>query len=337
MTSCRFVQGVLGALLVIAVGAGRVDAQSEDSNAIAERLFDQARELVKANRWTEACPLFEASLRDDPALGTRLNLATCYEHVGQLARAWDLYHGSIGIAESAGDTERRNFAQEHADALEPRLAGLVISAPARPPAEFRVTRDGAAIDADALGIAVHVDPGRHEIVASAPGFASFARVVTLVAGKTETLTIPGLVPISAQSSEDANAPGNAGDGSTGPIAAASTRTYIAIGLGAVGVATAGVGLVFGMNARTRLRDAKSICGDQLMCGDDRSYDLGHRLIQDARSSATISTVLVAAGGATVIASIVVFLTRPTVREPQTARIVPLLQERGAGLALIGRF
>lgn len=337
MTSCSFVQGVLGALVVIAAGAGRSDAQSEDPNAIAERLFNQARELVKANRWAEACPLFEASLREDPALGTQLNLAACDEHVGQLARAWDLYHGSIGIAESAGDAERRDFAQKHADALEPRLARLVISAPARPPADLRVTRDGAAIDAGALGVAVHVDPGRHEIAASAPGFASFAKVVTLVAGKTETLTIPGLVPISALTSEGANAPGNAGDGSTGPIPASSTRTYIAIGLGAVGVATAGAGLVFGVNARSRLRDAKSICGDQLMCGDDRSYDLGHRLIQDARSSATISTVLVAAGSATVIASIVVFLIRPTTREQQTARIVPLLQERGAGLALVGRF
>jgi hypothetical protein len=337
MTSCSFVQGVLGALLVIAAGAGRVDAQSEDSNAIAERLFNQARELVKANRWVEACPLFEASLRDDPALGTRLNLAACYEHVGQLARAWELYHGSIGIAESAGDPERRDFAQKHADALEPQLARLVISAPARPPAGFRVTRDGAAIDAGALGVAVYVDAGQHEIVASAPGFARFTKVVTLVAAKTETLAIPSLTA-AAVSSDGSQLPVDAAEASAGPVVAvSSTRTYIAIGVGAVGVATVGVGFLFGANARSNLGDAKLLCGDRLVCEGNATYRLGQLLIHDARSNATISTVLVAAGGAAIIAGAVVFLTRPNTREPRTARIVPVPQERGAGLAIVGGF
>lgn len=336
MTAAKVMSTVLGAILVFAA-AGRVHAQPADSSATAERLFNEARALVKMNRWAEACPKFEASLRADPAPGTRLNLATCYEHLGQLARAWGLYRESIALADKAGDVERRDFAQAHADALEPRLARLAILAPAAPPAGFVVTRDGTALDAVALGAAVYVDPGQHEIVASAPGFARFTKVVTLVAGKTETVAIPSL-PAAAVSSGEAMLPVDAAGASTGEVTAMpSTRTYLAIGLGAVGVATVGVGFLFGANARSSFGDAKSLCGDALVCEGNATYRLGRQLIHDARSNATISTVLVAAGGAAIAAGAIVFFTRPSTRESRAARIVPVPQQRGAGLAIVGRF
>jgi hypothetical protein len=117
----------------------------------------------------------------------------------------------------------------------------------------------------------------------------------------------------------------------------SSRTYIAIGLGAVGVATVGVGFLFGANARSNLGDAKSLCGGGLVCEGDATYRLGQQLIHDARSNATISTVLVAAGGAAIVAGVVVFLTRRDTRESKAARIVPMPQQRGASLAVVGRF
>src|SRR5215471_14325384 len=136
-------------ILVSALG-GRAYAQSADSSALAEQLFNQARDLVKANKWAEACPKFEASLRYDPVLGTRLNLATCYEHIGKLASAWGLYRESIELAKKAGDTKRAEYAQKQAAALEPRLPKLAISAPANPPAGFVVKRDETTVDAGAL-------------------------------------------------------------------------------------------------------------------------------------------------------------------------------------------
>ncbi len=113
-----------------------------------------------------------------------------------------------------------------------------------------MARDGTAIAAAALGVAVYVDAGQHEIVASAPGFARFTKVVTLVAGKTETLAIPSLTAAAA-SSDGSKLPVDAAEASAGPVAAvSSTRAYIAIGVGAVGVATVGVGFLFGANARS---------------------------------------------------------------------------------------
>src|SRR4051812_18397266 len=96
---------LFGMVIVVSALAGRAHAQSGDSSAIAEQLFVQARDLTKANQWAEACPKFEASLRYDPVLGTRLNLAMCYERIGKLVSAWSVYRESIELAKNAGDVK----------------------------------------------------------------------------------------------------------------------------------------------------------------------------------------------------------------------------------------
>src|SRR4249920_2085008 len=99
----------LGIALAVAVAAGRAHAQSSDSNAIAEQLFKQLRELVEADRWAEACAKFEATLYD-PVLGTRLNLATYYKHIGKLASAWGLYREAADLDKKDGEATWRDYA-----------------------------------------------------------------------------------------------------------------------------------------------------------------------------------------------------------------------------------
>jgi tetratricopeptide (TPR) repeat protein len=320
---------------MLSVVAGRAHAQS---SALAEQLFNEARELAKANRWAEACPKFEASLRYDPVLGTRLNLATCYEHIGKLASAWGLYRESIELAEKVGDVKRRDYAQKQADALEPRLPKLVISAPANPPAGFVVKRDDLPVNAGELGVGLYVDPGAHVVTASAPGFEAFTQTVTLVEGKTETLAVPALAATLATPATDSSKPAIEGRvDAIGPGAPPSwTRRYVAIGVGAAGVAALGVGLVFGARANSTYGEAEALCGESLACSP-ANFDEGKQLVHDARSSATISTVLVVGGGAAIVAGAVVLLTAPRKQERATARMMPVIQDRGAGLAIIGRF
>src|SRR5215468_6268206 len=125
----------VGTFLIMWVVTGRAQAQTPEgrSSVLAEQLFYQGQDLVKAGNWVEACPKFEASLRYAPVLGTELNLATCYEHIGKLASAWGLYRESVELAKKAGDTKRAEYAQKQATALEPRLPKLAISAPANAP------------------------------------------------------------------------------------------------------------------------------------------------------------------------------------------------------------
>jgi len=327
--------------MVVSVVAGHADAQSPspsgNSSALAEQLFNQARDFAKANQWAEACPKFEASLRYDPVLGTRLNLATCYEHIGKLASAWGLYRESLELARKAGDMKRADYAQKQATALESRLPKLAISAPSNPPAGFIVKRDDTTVDAGALGVALYVDPGTHKVTASAPGFEAFTVTVTLVEGKTETLAIPALAakPVTAPVADSTSAAQRA---DTEPAAPRSkTRTYAAIGVGAAGVVAVGVGLVFGAKASSTYNDAKARCGADLVCSNPADLDKAQDLMRDARSRATLSTVLVVGGGAAIAAGAVLFLTAPRARERATARIMPVTHDGGAGLALTGTF
>jgi hypothetical protein len=326
-------------VVMMSIVAGRAHAQSGDAGSLAEQLFNQARDLTKTDRWAEACPKFEASLRYDPALGTRLNLATCYEHIDKLATAWGLYRESIDLAKKAGDTKRRDYAQTQAAALEPRLAKLTISAPAKSPAGLVVTRDGTPIESGALRTPLYVDAGPHEIAASAPGFESFAQTITMVDGKTETLAIPALTPKPASTPVD-DAPKRAGARRAEPAEPvpppSPTRKYVAIGTGAAGVVAVGVGLVFGAKARSTYKDATTLCGPDLLCSKD-DYPRGRQLVQDAHSSATVSTVLVIGGSAAIVAGAVVFLTAPRAQERATARLLPVLHDHGAGLAITGGF
>lgn len=83
-------------------------------------------------------------------------------------------------------------------------------------------------------------------------------------------------------------------------------------------------------------DAKALCGMALTCRSS-DYTAGRQLIHDARSDATFSTVLVAAGGAAIVAGVIVYLTRPGENEHRAARVVPVAHDRGTGLAISGSF
>src|ERR1700689_1185250 len=54
----------------------------------AETLFARGKHLIEQGHTTEACAAFAESLQLDPAGGTLLRLALCYEADGKLASAW---------------------------------------------------------------------------------------------------------------------------------------------------------------------------------------------------------------------------------------------------------
>jgi len=328
---------VLLAIIMVPIVAGRGYAQSSDSSAIAEQLFNQARDLVKANQWAEACPKFEASLHYDPVLGTRLNLAACYEHIGKLATAWGIYRESIELAKKAGDVKRRDYAQKQAAALEPRLPKLSISVPAKLPAGFIVKRDATLVDTGALGVALYIDPGSHEIIASAPGFEAFKQTVTVVEGNARTLAIPELNAASVLALGSSGPPIEEHVARAKPGTAPShARRYIAIGGGLAGVAAVGVSLLFGVKANSDFNDAKRLCGASLVC-DSTNYERGIQLMRDAHSHATASTAFAATGGAAIVASAVILLAAQHSPERTAAQIIPVTRDHGVGLAITGRF
>src|SRR5262249_37857478 len=71
---------------------GRVRARDDASrDAEANALWAEGRRLMAAGETVQACAKFETSLAIIPKLGTRLNLANCYEALGRIASAWSAF------------------------------------------------------------------------------------------------------------------------------------------------------------------------------------------------------------------------------------------------------
>src|SRR5262249_35450838 len=86
----------------------------------AQVLFEQARQLVAAGRYAEACAMFAESQRLDPAGGTLLNLAVCHESEGKMLAAWAEFHEARVQARQDGRTDREDLAAAHIARLESR-------------------------------------------------------------------------------------------------------------------------------------------------------------------------------------------------------------------------
>jgi hypothetical protein len=283
-------------MLAITSGAS---AQGTDV-ATAQVLFDDAKRLMLANNFAEACPKFLASERLDPKVGTMLNLADCYEKNGQTASAWARFLEAKTMAERAGQTEREAFARDRAAALARRLSKLtvVLSAEARPIAGLQVKRDDVPIDPAALGIAAPVDPGAHVIEVTAPGRQTWSTKVDVGAdGAQETVEVPRLAEAEAKTETAATSVTTKSD--------VPAQRKLAIAAGGVGVAGVAIGSVLGVLAMTKWSDAKDGCDEAGCTGASVSEG------QSAETLGNLSTVGFIVGGVALAAAAVLWFTAPT--------------------------
>jgi hypothetical protein len=258
-------------------GTSTASAQTTDA-ATAQVLFDDAKRLMLAGKFGEACPKFLASNRLDPKVGTLLNLADCYEKNGQTASAWARFLESTTMAERAGQGERQAFARDRAAALAGKLSKLTIkmSVEARAIPGIQVRRDSLVLDPAVLDIAAPVDPGPHFVEASAPGRKAWAAKVDVGANAAqESVEVP---PLAVD--ED----GQSAKAASGERASGSTQRTLALVAGGVGVVGIGIGSVLGVLAMSKWSDAKAGC-DDTGCASTNVSDG-----ESARTLANISTV-----------------------------------------------
>jgi hypothetical protein len=301
---------VLAFVLAAGLTAAAVDARAEPSEggaAAAESLFQEARKLMDAKRYSEACPKLVASQKIAPAVGTLLNLADCYEKAGQLASAWARFHEAIALAQRLGRADREKTAKERAEKLEPRLIKLTITTLEK---DVEVKLDGNVLDGAALGTPVPVDPGKHAIEAAAKGKKSFTTTVDVSdRARSPSVEIPALDvdPDAVKSSSRSGGSSGKGGQETEEPSGSGPSTqrivsYVAIGLGAVGV---GVGTIFGLRTSSIWADAKTHCTG-VEC--DRT---GVTLATDAKNAGTVSTISFIAGGLLLAGGAILFFTSPT--------------------------
>jgi hypothetical protein len=315
MDDHRAIRSIGVAVLVCSVALpSRSYAQS--TKAAAEALFQEGRRLIDAGQIAEACPKFADSERLDPAPGTLINLANCYERNGQTATAWATYREAEGAAVNAHRGDYEAVAKTRGAALAPRLSRMTVTTP--PIDGIEVKRDGVIVGRGELGVAIPVDPGKHTLQATAPGRKPWSTVVDVAADSASvTVQVPQLEakpepPPAEVALANEPAPALAASPqadltpSAPPSTAGSTQRLaglITAGAGLVGV---GVGTAFTLVGKSRYDESLSHCPQTNVCDD-----VGVSRRDDARSAGTVATVAFGVGAAALVTGGVLWLSAPS--------------------------
>lgn len=298
-------------LLVIALLFDVARAQPADE---ADRLFQEGRALAEAGDHAAACARFADSYKLDPAVGTKLNLGDCHEHLGKLEEALALFEEAAGELDVQGEAKRAAYARERARAVRAKFV-VVIVKPAEP------TRAGLAIQiagktvAAAPEIRAVVEPGSIPIVASVPGEPPFSTTLTATGGASLTVEIPRFGAPAPRVETQQRDRG---------------RVRLAWGLAAGGAASAITATALTLVARSNYNATAD--GDNCLRIDARiaCNDTGRAEIRDAQRLADIGTVFATASVGLLVAGAIVYVTAPT----KPVVVSPVVS--GEGVGLVGR-
>jgi hypothetical protein len=321
-------------------------ANAQTDSAAARALFSDARTLMEAERYEEACPKFEESLRLDNGMGTQFNLAHCWEKLGRTASAWALFLDVAAAARAGNQPQREAAARERATVLEAKLTRLRIDV-AAPSDGLKIERDGQDVGKAAWGTDVPVDPGKHVIEASAPGKKPWTNELQVPASaRTLAVKVPAL--------EDAPIPTTPGPELQGPAMAVPVEADVAPGsgdagsgqrvaglvVGGVGLAGIATGTVFAIQSRMDNSAGSKLCkvvvDGKETCPTPEEQKKHDDYIEDAKSERLYGFIGLGLGGAALATGIILYMTADD-GSTTGMNIVPMLTGDGGGLSMSGRF
>jgi hypothetical protein len=330
--------------LLVTTLSGPVIAQDMSTQAQAEALFQEGVELMETGKFDSACPKLLSSHQLDPAPGTMLNLAHCYERSGKLASAWAAYASAATEGDKAGRRSWAEQARRKAAELEPKLNRLLISVESNHP-NLAVTRNGTPIPEPAWGVPLPVDDGAHLIKVDAPGHAPWNKTIEVHGTATiMTVVVPALEPMTAEPPSSHQTPIRTEpttNASTDAGTDSSTLPVLGLAAAGVGVLATGAGVWFGLSARSK-RDTAFDDGrcvrraDSTVCTSEGTSDL-----DAARSDATVSTVTFGLGATLIVGGLATYFLSSSTGPETAARRKPAVgvtaQHDAFALAVQGEF
>ncbi len=321
----------LGAALLLHAPPAKAGAQE----ALAEVLFQDAKRLMADGDYAAACPKLSQSFDADPAGGTSLLLAICYDRLGKTASAWVEYNRALAMARRDQRPDRQSRAEQAIKAIEPRLTWLKLTVTS--PVEGQTIKiDGLAFPVNASA-PMPIDPGPHHVQATAKGHEGYSQDFE-AKGPAETLelAIPELAPLP-QDEAPAPPPPEPKGAAPAPTPAEPAsepirwRPIVGWSLAGVGVASAGVGSWFGLKALSKDKDADRVCSSN-PCTDQGGVNASH----SAADSALLSDVFFGAAAVTAGLGLYLVITDPgPSHAAATVGLAPL--PGGAGALATGSF
>jgi hypothetical protein len=318
-------------------------AQAQGESAAARALFSEGRQLMGADKYTEACPKFEESLRLDPGMGTQFNLAHCWDKLGRTASAWAMFLDVAAAARASNQPDREAAAKDRAAALEPKLTRLRLVVP-EPAPSTKIYRDEQEVGRAAWGTAMPIDPGKHVVRVAAPGKKDWTHEVEVPANaRTFSVTVPPLEdgPMAQVAPEL--------PGESSPVA--DTRSdrsrggganVTALVVGGIGIAALATGTVFVVQGYNDNKEALDLCrsGPAMNeCDNDPERERHKSLVSDAKREQLIGLVTLGIGGAAVVTATLLLLTANGGDDSEQAalQLAPTWSRDSLGATLSGSF
>lgn len=257
------------------------------ADPVAESMYQEGVELMKSGNFADACPKLDASQKLEPKSGTLVTLANCNEQIGKTATAWAQYKEAAALARKEGREDYAKKATELAGKLEGRLSKLRIDAQAHQNgADLTVQLDGKTVLTGTFGVAFAIDPGDHEISASAPGREPWSTQVTVGKdGDTKVVAVPQLEERAEPEPVVEPPPPTPTPEPVVPAPVPEPRPDEAEGgvpawawvAGAVGVVALGVAVVFAVDQASVASEIDDRCGGEArnLCPADYDFEAAH--------------------------------------------------------------
>lgn len=325
-------------------------SQADDGTHRARELFLDGVALTEKGDWTGALRALEQSNSLHPHPSTRYNIGYCELKLGHATRARKLLKSVLAPGEGAESlpADQAAAAEMHLKTLEARIAKvLIVASPegsilavdgspletaptssSRPRLLAGTREPGASEPLPAREVEVEVDPGAHTFALSKVGFASASVTRTLAPGSQTSVDI-SLRPLAAhpalpavlRTSDAHQAVSNADGGE----ARSRMPLYVALGTGALGLATGATTGIWALAEKAKVADE---CTPHVPCGAPGSSD-----IQRAGTLADISTAGFIVAGVSVAAAMAWWLwpRSAATAAPRSSTWTP------AGSALVGVF
>ncbi|HVU04938.1 MAG TPA: hypothetical protein VHE30_24475 [Polyangiaceae bacterium] len=301
-------------------------AQSDEQRANARALATQGAEAFSGQRFAESADLFERAESLVHAPTHLLYGARAHAKLGHFVKARELYlritREKLDASSPKPFVEAHAAAERELGAVEPHIGELTISFQGVPPKNAEVKMDDAPVPSVLLGARRPVDPGRHVIVASAPGFRTQTTEVTVADGGRASAVLT-LTPDAAAGSATRTPPKAPAPATSSPPKVSSPEdrgtesgadpqriaAYSAFGVGALGAGLGAFFLAKSASQRSKADDAFAACGGRTGCrtADPRSGDVAS-LDDSARSSETLGIVGLVVGGAAAATGAVLLFT-----------------------------
>jgi hypothetical protein len=326
----------LAAFSVVTV-SGPAQAQDQAENVAAARsLGIQGVQLADASKCPEAIEKLSRaeSLYHAPTILGRLG--ECQVTVGQIVLGTENLNRVVREQLPPNAPKAFKAAQERAakvlEAALPRIAYLTVTIEPRE-ATPSVTVGGSPVSSALIGVERPTDPGKHEVVATAPGYLEAKTGVELAEGARQAVTLkltldpntPATAPPATETPVPTTAPPPV-DAVPPKAGGTKTLSYVMLGVGGVGLAVGGVTGFMALGKK----------GD-LDCPENTCSGAEAEELDSANTLALVSTIGFGVGIAATAVGVVLLVTSGGSKEaPPTAalgrlRVEPYIGSNSAGV------